>query len=91
MGYNSMVLGHPKSIGIPQSCYGTLVWCIHFSYASCLVKNTCVLFVLTVVSIQEAQVFNVVMKPVMIGIPIVFWYAMKPNYFIMIDRRGKIH
>ena len=49
------------------------------------------LFVLIVVSIQEAQVFNVVLKVVMIGISVMLCYAMKLKYFIVIDCRGKIH
>ena len=43
------------------------------------------------VSIQEAQLFNVVLKAVVISIPVVLCYAMKPKYFIVIDCRGKIH
>ena len=45
---------------------------------------------LIVVSIQEAQVFNIVLKAIVIGILVVLCYAMKPKYFIVIDYRDKI-
>ena len=45
---------------------------------------------LIVVSIQEAQVFNIILKAIAIGILVVLCYAKKPKYFIVIDYRDKI-
>ena len=46
---------------------------------------------LILVSIQEVQVFNVVLKAVVVGLPIVLCYAMKPKYFIVTGCSGKTH